>query len=416
MSYTILDKASLPGYIAGLARPMDILGDVSALKITEIGDGNLNYVFRVARADDPTRSIIVKQAVPYLRVAGEDWPLSRDRMIFEIRGSQVYGDLVPDVVPEIYHADEAMSVLIMQDLRDLAVLRGQMIEGRVLPKVGADIGHFMAQSLFRTSFLGMESLERRRLMDRFTLNDELCKLTEEFIFTFPFVAHDSNYVNPPTNAHALEKLGGDAAYIARVLHFKELFLSKTDALVHGDLHTGSIMAGPDATYVIDAEFAFFGPLGFDVGKIIANFLMCHTAHLHRSADDSYRRWLLGECRTIWTRFEAEFLRLWAETPNSALMYEGMLSGAALEAYKSRFMTGIFHDAVGFCACSIARRTVGIAGVADIRDIEDEAVKTRLEIMNIDLSHRLMMAYEQIGDIDTFLSTVEAFYDEQRLEA
>lgn len=409
MSYVILDRDTLPEYISKLVRPMEVLGTGDELDITEIGDGNLNFVFRVSRPGQPGRSIIVKQAVPYLRMAGESWPLNKNRMITEIRALQTYNEIVPDFVPDIYHVDENMCVIMMEDLGAAKVLRYSMMEGEVFPGVGEEIGKFLAESLFRTSYVGMQSVERRELMQKFVLNDDLCKLTEEFIFTFPFVNHESNYQNSPVNKYALEVLSGDSEYLRRVLRFKELFLSKSDALIHGDLHTGSLMAGLDGTYVIDSEFAFFGPFGFDVGKIIGNFLMSYTSHFHRNGGEEYQNWLLGECAAIWNTFERDFLRLWESAPNSALIFDGMLRPEDLAKYKQNFMTHIFQDAVGFCACSLARRTVGIAGVADIRDIEDIDVRTRLEKTNIDLSHFLMMNYENIPDIASFIAEVKSFY-------
>ena len=281
MSYTVLDEKLIPGYLEQIPRVMEVLGTSDELAITEIGDGNLNFVFRVARADDPKRSGILKQAVPYLRVEGEGWPLSRDRILFETRALRVYNDLVPQFVPEILHDDAEMSVLVMQDLGAVQVLRYPMIEGVEFPGLGTDIGKFLGETLFKTSTLGMESIARRRLMQDFNLNDELCKLTEEFIFTFPYVDHPSNYKNSPTNAHALNVFRNDPEYLKRILRFKELFLTKSDALLHGDLHTGSLMVEQNETYVIDVEFAFFGPFGFDDGKIIAKFLMAYTSHFHR---------------------------------------------------------------------------------------------------------------------------------------
>ena len=414
MHYTVLDESLIPGYLAQIPRVMEVLGSVEDVVITEIGDGNLNFVFRVARADDPTRSIILKQAVPYLRVKGEGWPLTRHRILFETRALQVYNDLVPDFVPAILHDDAEMSMLIMEDLGAVQVLRYPMIDGVRFPDLGTDIGTFLAETLFKTSTLGMESLARRRLMQDFNLNDELCKLTEEFIFTFPYVDHPSNYKNPPTNDHALKVFRSDPEYLHRVLRFKELFLTKADALLHGDLHTGSVMVAPGKTYVIDVEFAFFGPFGFDVGKIIANFLMAYTAHFHRPGGPDYQRWLLDEAVTIWTSFETAFLRLWDTAPGAALMFDGMLEPADLATYKTRFMQRIFDDTMGFCACSIARRTVGLAGVADIRAIEDMDMRTRLECMNIDLSYHIMMQHDEIGTIDRFRAIVTEFYSKQTL--
>lgn len=402
----------IPGYLAGLPRVMEVLGEGDDLEITEIGDGNLNFVFRVARPGDQPRSVILKQAVPYLRVKGEGWPLSRERIRFETRALEVYNDIVPSFVPEILHSDPEMSVLVMQDLGKVEVLRYPMIDGVKFPNVGKDIGGFLAETLFKSSTLGMESTDRRRLMQDFNLNDELCKLTEEFIFTFPYVDHPSNYQNRPMNEHALRRFRSDPEYLRRVLRFKELFLTKADALLHGDLHTGSVMVDQDKTYVIDVEFAFFGPFGFDVGKIIANFLLAYTSHYHRVGGPAYQAWLLGECVTIWQTFEAEFLRLWDEAPEAALLLDGMLDPDDLAEYKTRFMRAIFDDAMGFCACSVARRTVGLAGVADVRAIEDLEVRTRLECMNIDLSHWIMMQYDEIGTIDRFKAMIEEFYSEQ----
>lgn len=413
--YAVLDKESLPGYLSQIERVMEVLGPGDDYTITEIGDGNLNYVFRVARTGEPLRSVIVKQAVPYLRCAGEEWPLGRDRMLFEIRASQAYHKLVPESVPEVYHADEPMSVMIMEDLRDLRVLRYSMIEGKVFPNIGKDIGQFLGKSLFHFSHLGMASRERRELMHQFNMNSDLCKLTEDFIFTFPYIDHDSNYDNPETNEYALKVLRKNPAYLKRVLYQKELFLSKPDTLLHGDLHTGSFMADVKSTFVIDSEFAFFGPFSFDIGKIIANFLMSYTSHFHREGGADYQAWLLGEVRTIWDTFASTFLAAWDKhDASSALLVDGFLSDPDLKHYKADYVDRIFHDAIGFCACSLARRTVGIAGVADIRTIEDLTVRTRLEKMNIDLSYLLMMSREDIVDISRFISVIETFYSEQEV--
>ncbi len=414
MSYQILNSETLPGYVRSIERCRDVLGSSDNLLVTEIGDGNLNYVYRVQRSDDNTRSLIVKQAVPYLRMVGEEWPLNKERMITEIRALETYNRLAPEFVPDIYHADEEMSILIMQDLGDVKVLRYEMIEGEFFPEIGNDIGLFVAKTLFQTSYLGMESVDRRKLMGEFTLNDDLCKLTEEFIFTFPYIDHESNYQNPPTNEYALERFRSNAEYLKRVLHFKELFLSKADALIHGDLHTGSLMAGAGKVYVIDTEFAFFGPFGFDIGKIIANFLMSFTSHFHHAGGEGYQSWVLEEIQNIWSTFEAEFLKQWSDTPESALQYKGFLEPEDLAANKVSFMKNLFQESVGYCACSLARRTVGIAGVQDIRSIEDLSTRSELEKINIDLSYKLMMEYDQMDNIDAFISTVKEFYNETKM--
>jgi hypothetical protein len=74
------------------------------------------------------------------------------------------------------------------------------------------------------------------------------------------------------------------------------FVERQQALLHGDLHTGSLMVAPDATYAIDAEFACVGPIAFDVGKMVANLLIaCFASHALQAPGeprDAQRAWLL----------------------------------------------------------------------------------------------------------------------------
>ncbi len=408
--YEVLDAASIPAYLQAIPAVAAVLGADSELTITEIGDGNLNFVFRVSRADDDSASVILKQAVPYLRMVGDEWPLGRDRMTFEIRALTLYNEIVPELVPHIHHADEAMSVLVMEFLDGQRILRQGMIEGITYPNVAAAIGAFMGETLFRTSALGMETIERRHLMDKFTLNAELCKLTEEFIFTFPYMEDDSNYSNPATDEWARANLRNNSAYKRDVVDFKRKFLSQTDALLHADLHTGSLMVSQDRSYVIDMEFAYFGPFGFDVGKIISNFLLACTSHFHLGGGADYRAWLLEQIKVIWDEFSAHFLGLWNAQDDSALLAAGQLDDDELAEYQTDFMVGLLQESIGFAACSMARRTLGIAGVADIRDIPDLATRSSLEIANLQLSMKLMEKHRDLHTVDDLLATVIEFYD------
>ena len=73
------------------------------------------------------------------------------------------------------------------------------------------------------------------------------------------------------------------------------FVERGQALLHGDMHTGSLMVTQDTTYAIDAEFAMYGPIAFDVGKFMANLLLAFFAlDGHSTASDTrtkQRAWL-----------------------------------------------------------------------------------------------------------------------------
>ena len=77
-------------YVAGTG----LLGAVP-LTASAIGDGNLNFVFRVMCRDHPERSVILKQAPPYIKVLGPDYPLTQNRLAIEARLMAIYHELAP---------------------------------------------------------------------------------------------------------------------------------------------------------------------------------------------------------------------------------------------------------------------------------------------------------------------------------
>ena len=66
-----------------------------------------------------------------------------------------------------------------------------------------------------------------------------------------------------------KELYEDAALKLAVAKIKFEFMNNAQALIHGDLHTGSIFVKQDSTRVFDPEFAFYGPMGYDVGNVVA---------------------------------------------------------------------------------------------------------------------------------------------------
>jgi len=284
MSYIILDASNLEAYLFSLPEIKAFL-DADSLIIEEIGDGNLNFVFLVTSGADDSKQLIIKQAVPYLRCVGESYPLSKERMTFEIRSLERFAQLSPHI-PKIYHSDEEMSVLIMEYLSSHIIMRKGMIEGIEYPKFAEHISSFMANTLFKTSSLYLSSFEKRTLISQFIGNSELCKLTEDFVFTAPFMDDETN-AELPELSDVAERIENDVELKTKILHLKYKFMNQSDALLHGDLHTGSIMINQDETYIIDSEFAFVGPMGFDVGALIANLVMSWVSHTVQDNDSSY---------------------------------------------------------------------------------------------------------------------------------
>jgi hypothetical protein len=70
------------------------------------------------------------------------------------------------------------------------------------------------------------------------------------------------------------------------------------------------MVTPDSTMMIDPEFAYVGPMAFDVGKLLGNLLLALFAIDGHDADGSraeQRAWVAGSVVQFWNTFS----RRWA---------------------------------------------------------------------------------------------------------
>ncbi len=393
MEYRILDVKSVGDFLLGIDKIRDYFKD-DELVSSEIGDGNLNFVYVVKSKKDPKKALIVKQAVPYLRCAGEEYALSKERMTFEIRALQKYALTAPKYVPKIYFADEEMSVVVMEYLGEHIIMRKGLMQGIYYDDFREHISDFPANSLFYTSSLYLQSEQKRLLMDRFNQNRELCRLTEDFVFTFAYMNHESNLIDEDCKKEA-DELFERGDFRKNLLELKYIFMTKSDALLHADLHTGSIMINENETYIIDPEFAFFGPFGFDIGALVANLFNSYISHAILENDNEYREWILETVLQIYEKFESKFLKLWDDTDSSALITKGFIADDALKEYKKEFLTSIFKESVGFAGAKMARRVFGIAGVEEIRGIKDKARKKRASLKALEIGISLIKEYKNI---------------------
>ncbi len=403
MSYKILDAANIKEYLY-LLPAIKRYFDSDDLHIKEIGDGNLNFVFLATSAMDVSRSLIVKQAVPYLRCVGESYPLSKERMTYEIRSLETFAKL-SEHIPKIYHSDEEMSVIVMEYLGEHIIMRHGMIESVIYPKFAAHISSYLANALFKTSSLYLSNSDKSRLISDFIDNTELCKLTQDFVFSAPFMVHETNAELPELEDIAA-KIANDVELKTKILELKYKFMNQSDALIHGDLHTGSIMVNQEETYVFDSEFAFVGPMGFDIGALIANLVMSWISHNIQDEDKAYQEWVVETITTVWNGFSKTFVALWNETKESALLIEGYASREVLEAYQKVFMLQLLRDSVGFAGCKIMRRQLGIAGVEEIRGIEDPADREKANRLALKIGEKFIKEHQNILTMDDVVKLIK----------
>nr|WP_154958206.1 S-methyl-5-thioribose kinase [Paenibacillus xylanexedens] len=370
------------------------------LDCREIGDGNLNLVFHITDQNSD-KSIIIKQALPYAKVVGESWPLSLVRARIEREILQEEYRLCPGMVPEVYHYDDDLALTVMEDLSDHVIMRKGLIDGASYPLFAQHIGEFMARTLFFTSDLGMNQQQKKEQQGRF-VNPDQCKITEDLIFDEPYrIAQNNNYETAIEDE--AEALRTDEALHLEIALLRGKFLTHGQALLHGDLHTGSIFVTSESTKVIDPEFAFYGPMGFDVGAVLANLLLHYVSLSGRYQDQSTRNKreteLLDMVRDVWTEFDTRFRALWITA-----LVDPM---AKTPGYQDLYVQQLFRDTIGFAGAKMVRRIVGLAHVADIDTITDATERENAQRKALAIGKTLIKNNRHVNTIGEVLDLVSS---------
>lgn len=411
MAYRALDTASLVDYLSSRPAAMEKLGKSAALAVKEVGDGNLNLVFLVTARDDPRRAVVVKQALPYLRVAGESWPLTRERMRFESQALRTYNALCPGLVPALYEYDEEMSLVVMEYLGSHEVMRKPLVERKRFPKFVDHITTFLVNSLFYTSDWFLDGVKKKEMQARF-INPHLNKLQEDFVYTNPYVSSPENKWNPLIDTE-VRAVRSSVELKAAIADMKTAYMTHAEALIHADLHTGSIMLNENDTRVIDPEFCFFGPMAYDVGAVLQNLALNYLSHYGHTRDRGvraeYQEYLLDMIRGVWNTFARKLDSTWKANAAGDLMparYWDSTGGAeAFAAFRRDTILRLLREAAGHGGTKFLRRMMGIVSVWDITSIEDPESRAVAEKAAIRIGSRWLLDRGRVTSVDDLVRMV-----------
>ena len=148
-----MSEADVEDYIR--TKLPDYFGE-GALEVSEIGDGNINYVFRAK--DSSGKSIIIKQADKFARSTGSAADTDRNRIEAQIL--QLESKLSPRHIPTVYLYDPIMCCVVMQDVGDHKNLRYALMDHEIYPTLAQDMGEFLADTLIPTSDLWLDPKEK----------------------------------------------------------------------------------------------------------------------------------------------------------------------------------------------------------------------------------------------------------------
>lgn len=343
-----------------------IFGDRFHLTCKEIGDGNLNYIFRVVD-EISGHSIIIKQSGPVARISDE-FKLSPDRNRIEYEILKLEEELAPGLVPKVYGYDPIMNCTVMDDLSDHQIMRKALMEFKTFPRFAQDISDFMVNTLLLTTDVVLDHKIKKDFVKNF-INPELCEITEDLVYTEPFSDYKHrNDVFERNKEWVIEHIYNSNELRLETAKLKFEFMNHAQALVHGDLHTGSIFVKEDSTKVIDPEFAFFGPIGYDVGNVMANLIF---AWVHSDAHQQieHKQWLEDTIVETLDLFIEKFSRAWDR-------HVAEFSAKTL-GFKEHYLATVLRDTAGVTGLELCRRIIGLAHVKDITSLQDN-VRVRAE--------------------------------------
>jgi 5-methylthioribose kinase len=275
------------------------------------------------------------------------------------------------------------------------------------------MGEYVARACFFTSDIASAFERKMDGIARFAGNKALMRISVDLIFRDPYIADPRNRHTSPQLDEIVADLRRDGPLKAAAARFGQKFLTETQSLIHGDLHSGSVMVSENDTRVIDPEFAFYGPIGFDLGAFFGNLLLswCSQPGHATSNDDrrGYQEWVLDQAKTFWVTFRSRFLALWSVHAKGdawpAAMFCAPGDLAALDSARTTFLNSLFADMLGFAACKMIRRILGFAHVIDFERIQDAALRASCEADALALAHLLLTHPGQFLSVDDVIDAV-----------
>ena len=341
--------------------------DGAELEASEIGDGNINYVFKV-RDKKTGKSLVVKQADKLLRSSGRPLDLHRNKIEAEIL--KIEGELAKGFVPEIYGYNETMCALSMEDISEYKNLRKELMSGKTFGHFAENISEFLADTLIPTTDMVFDRHEKKEKVKLFT-NVELCDISEDLVFTEPYYDYKGrNIITEGNEEFVRENLYSDEELRAEVGYLRNRFMNEAQALIHGDLHSGSIFINEKGLKVIDPEFAFYGPMGYDVGNVIGNLFFAWANKIYTEPENkAFLDWIEKAAEEIFDLVKDKFSKKLKELVSFPLYNE---------KFKERYLEKVMADSIGYAGTEIIRRTVGDSKVAELTSLEANEGKIRLE--------------------------------------
>lgn len=239
----LLDERNVLDYLAERG-----LVDRATGRAVELAGGVSNAVLAVS---DARRRLVVKQALPSLRVASR-WDVPTERALTEAEALRYLAAATPGLVPELVDVDLERHILVMERApADWSDWKSRLLSRRATEfdvSIAARLGAVLAS-------WQVASQPPATLPERVESGQE---------------AFDQLRVDPYFRATA-QRVPGVAALLNRLI---EQTSPARHCLVHGDFSAKNVLCAPAGDlWVIDFEVAHRGHRGFDPAFLLSHLVM-----------------------------------------------------------------------------------------------------------------------------------------------
>ena len=402
----ILTKENITDYLKTKMPELDyskplIISAVGEGSAEDDGDGFLNFVFRVS---DGNHKLIVKQGLTHGRSTEKDFSLPTDRGRREFDSMKLRKSIVPNLLPDLYFCDDENFVFVTEDVSRLKIIRFQLNKGIMFPKFATQTAEYLAKTLFYTSEYYLDTKDFReltvhfmnhRMRDIFDTNAFISKKTAEQVFGQPF---------DPQYERFIKKLVFDPKVVLERYKLRHLFITKGEALVHGDFHTSNVFIDQEEMKVIDMEYTFCGPLSYDIGYMQSHLLSQYASAAFRPFESeemrkTFQAYILATMRELYLSFCDQFIDCWNQDAKE--IYQN------IPQLQENFRKTILSEMTGFCGTSNMSRCSAPIGYPEYDIIKNPVQKHNATCLSMFLDNRIIQRHEEYKDIDEFINDIIA---------
>ena len=179
-------------------------------------------------------------------------------------------------------------------------------------------------------------------------------------------------------------------------------MSHPDALIHADMHTSNIFVSEEQMKVIDMEFSFMGPFGYDLGFLTGNLISQYCAACFKpfpsEADRrEYKAYLLATIKSLFRTYFRTFTECWNQ--DAKKRYQGE------DGLRRSIFDEIMLEAPGYASMVNWFRCAGDVGYPDFDVIEDKEDKRHATTLSLLMDWQIMFQRYQYMTVDDLIDTI-----------